>query len=123
MREFSEQNISKFKKTIKIQHRTKFAQDAYRVFANHIEKYFQECFPNENVKIYDKNNIYWIGAELKKKIAQKNVLLATSMSFPTEENRRAYKSAKNIVISKLHKAECKQFNEQFDLYGNGNHKK
>ena len=66
MREFSKQNISRFKKTIKIQHQTKFAQDAYRVFANHIDNYFQECFLNENVKINNKNYIYWIGAELKK---------------------------------------------------------
>ena len=36
---------------------------------------------------------------------QKNKLLATSKRYPTEGNKRAYKSARNIVISKLRKAE------------------
>ena len=66
------------------------AQDAYSIFANHINNYFQE-FQLKNVKIS------WIGAELKKEITQKNKLLATFKRFPTEEN----KSARNIVISKL----------------------
>ena len=128
MREFSEQNISKFKKKIKNTTWDEFyaiplAQDAYSVFANHINNYFQECFPTKNVNINYKNKISWIGAELKKEIAQKNKLLATSNRFPTEENRRAYKSARNIVISKLRNAERKHYDEQFDLYGNDNHKK
>ena len=128
MREFSEQNISKFKKKIKNTTWDEFyaiplAQDAYSVFASHINNYFQECFPTKNVNINYKNKISWIGAELKKEIAQKNKLLATSNRFPTEENRRAYKSARNIVISKLRNAERKHYDEQFDLYGNNNHKK
>ena len=49
--------------------------------------------------------------------------LATSKRFPTEENKRAYKSARNIVISKLRNAERKHYDEHFDLYGNDNHKK
>ena len=68
-----------------------------------INNYFQECFPTKNVKI-TYNFFFLIGAELKKEIAQKNKLLATSKRFPTEENRRAYKSARNIVISKLRNA-------------------
>ena len=84
------------------------AQDAYSVFANHINNYFQECFPKKNVKINYKNKITWIGADLKKEIAQK-------ISYPTDENKRAYKSARNIVISKLRKAERKHYDEQFDL--------
>ena len=128
MREFSEQNISKFNKKIKNTTWDEFyaiplAQDAYSVFANHINNYFQECFPSKKVKINYKNKISWIGVELKKEIAQKNKLLATSKRFPTEENRRAYKSARNIVISKLRNAERKHYDEQFDLYGNDNHKK
>ena len=99
------------------------AQDAYSVFANHINNYFQECFPKKNVKINYNNNITWIGADLKKEIAQKNKLLATAKRYPTDENKRAYKSARNIVISKLRKAERKHYDEQFDLYGNDNHKK
>ena len=80
--------------------------------------------PTKNVKINCKNKISWIGSELKKEIAQKNKLLAPSKCFPTEENRRAYKSARNIVISKLRNAERKHYDdEQFDLYGNDNHKK
>ena len=50
-------------------------------------------------------------------------LLATSKRDPTEGNKRGYKSARNIVISKLRKAECKHYDDQFDLYGNDNHKK
>ena len=123
MREFSELNISKFKKkkntTWDELYVIPLAQDAYSVFANHINNYFQECFPTKNVKI----KISWIGAELKKEIAQKNKLLATSKRFSTEENRRAHKSARNIVISKLRNAERKHYDEQFDLYGNDNHKK
>ena len=95
------------------------AQDAYSVFANHINNYFQECFPNRYVKINYRNKITWIGAELKKEIAQKNQILATSKCYPTEGN----KSARNIVISKLRKAERKHYDEQLDLYGNDNHKK
>ena len=53
----------------------------------------------------------------------KNKLLATAKRYPTDENKRAYKSARNIVISKLRKAERKHYDEQFDLYGNDNHKK
>ena len=49
MRDFSEQNISKFKKKIKNTIWDKFyaiplAQDAYSVFANHINNYFR-VFP------------------------------------------------------------------------------
>ena len=66
--------------------------------ANHINNYFQECFPTKNVKINYKNKISWIGSELKKEIAQKNKLLATSKRFPTEENRRAYKSDRNVFF-------------------------
>ena len=129
MREFSEQNISKFKKKKKKNttwdelYAIPLVQDAYSVFANYINNYFQECFPTKTVKINYKNENSWIGAELKKKIAQKNKLLATSKRFPTEENKRAYKSARNIVISKLRNAERKHYDEQFDLYGNDNHKK
>ena len=65
----------------------------------------------------------WIGAELKKEIAQKNKLLAISKRYPTEGNKRAYKSARNIVISKLRKVERKHYDDQLDLYGNDNHKK
>ena len=113
LRDFSEQNISKFKKKNKNTTWDKFyviplAQDAYSVFANHINNYFQECFPKKNVKINYKNKITWIGADLKKEIAQK-------ISYPTDENKRAYKSARNIVISKLRKAERKHYDEQFDL--------
>ena len=77
----------------------------------------------KNVKINYRNKITWIGAELKKEIAQKNKLLATSKRYPTEGNKRAYKSARNIVISKLRKAERKHYDDQLDLYGNDNHKK
>ena len=71
MRDFSEQNISKFKKKIKNTIWDKFyaiplAQDAYSVFANHINNYFKKCFPNKNVKINYRNKITWIGAELKR---------------------------------------------------------
>ena len=128
MRDFSEQNISKFKKKIKNTIWDKFyaiplAQDAYSVFANYINNYFKECFPNKNVKINYRNKITWIGAKLKKEIAQKNKLLAISKRYPTEGNKRAYKSARNIVISKLRKAERKHYDDQLDLYGNDNHKK
>ena len=75
------------------------------------------------VNINYKNKIIWIGADLKKEIAQKNKLLATAKRYPTDENKRAYKSAGNTVISKLRKAERKHYDEQFDLYGNDNHKK
>ena len=59
MREFSEQNISKFKKKIKNTTWDKFyaiplAQDAYSVFANHINNYFQECFPTKKLKLITK---------------------------------------------------------------------
>ena len=49
--------------------------------------------------------------------------MATAKRYPTDENKRAYKSARNIVISKLRKAERKHYDEQFDLYGTDNHKK
>ena len=49
--------------------------------------------------------------------------MATAKRYPTDENKRAYKSARNIVISKLRKAERKHYDEQFDLYGDDNHKK
>ena len=75
------------------------------------------------VNINYKNKIIWIGADLKKEIAQKNKLLATAERYPTDENKRAYKSAGNTVISKLRQAERKHYDEQFDLYGNDNHKK
>ena len=84
---------------------------------------FKECFPNKNVKINYRNKITWIGAELKNEIAQKNKLLAISKRYPTEGNKKAYKSARNIVISKLRKAERKHYDDQLDLYGNDNHKK
>ena len=81
-------------------------------------------FPKKNVKINYKNKITWIGADLKKEIAQKKyILLATAKRYPTGENKRAYKSARNIVISKLRNAERKHYDGQFDLYGNDNHKK
>ena len=62
MRDFSEQNISKFKKKIKNTIWDKFyaiplAQDAYSVFANHINNHFKECFPNKSVKINYRNKI------------------------------------------------------------------
>ena len=65
MRDFSEQNISKFKKKIKNTIWDKFyaiplAQEAYSAFANHINNYFKECFPNKNVKINYRNKITWI---------------------------------------------------------------
>ena len=59
----------------------------------------------------------------KERDRTKNKLLATAKRYPTDENKRAYKSARNIVISKLRKAERKHYDEQFDLYGNDNHKK
>ena len=49
--------------------------------------------------------------------------MATAKCYPTDENKRAYKGARNIVISKLRKAEHKHYDEQFGLYGNDNHKK
>ena len=49
--------------------------------------------------------------------------MATAKRYSTDENKRAYKSARNIVISKLREAERKHYDEQFDLYGNDNHKK
>ena len=59
----------------------------------------------------------------KERDCTKNKLLATAKRYPTDENKRAYKSARNIVISKLLKAERKHDDEQFDLYGDDNHKK
>ena len=59
----------------------------------------------------------------KRKRLHKKKILATAKRYPTDENKRAYKSARNIVISKLRKAERKHYDEQFDLYGNDNHKK
>ena len=49
------------------------AQDAYSVFANHINNSFI-FFPIKNVKINNKNKISWIDAEVKKEIAQNNIL-------------------------------------------------
>ena len=46
-----------------------------------------------------------------------------SSVFLLKKIRRTYKRARNIVIFKLRKAEHKHYDEQFDLYGNDNHKK
>ena len=76
MRDVSEQNISKFKKKIKNTIWDKFyaiplAQDAYSVFANHINNYFKECFPIKNVKLITGIKLLGLVRSLRKRLPKR----------------------------------------------------
>ena len=117
-RNFGNQNVSKFRKKLKAQnwnavYTAENAQMAFTQFINIIRHTFDECCPNEKIKINYKNRHVWINKNMKSDIEKREKLFKLEIKEPTEENMALYKSFRNIVISRQRKAEREYFSEQY----------
>ena len=108
MRNFSEKNISNFRKLLKKHDWTDLynIEDANLAFCNfmcNFKSYFDHCFPLQKIKINYKNRNPWISKEIKDAIKEREKLLSISIKTPTKINKKKYKKYKNEVLSKQRK--------------------
>ena len=121
MRNFSEKNISNFRKLLKKHDWTDLynIEDANLAFCNfmcNFKSYFDHCFPLQKIKINYKNRNPWISKEIKDAIKEREKLLSISIKTPTEINKKKYKKYKNEVLSKQRKAERDYYQAQLELH-------
>ena len=121
MRNFSEKNISNFRKLLMKHDWTDLynIKDANLAFCNfmcNFKLYFDHCFPLQKIKINYKNRNPWISKEIKDAIKEREKLLSISIKTPTEINKKKYKKYKNEVLSKQRKAERDYYQAQLELH-------
>ena len=71
---------------------------AFTQFVNIIRHTFDECCPNEKIKINYKNRHVWINKNMKSDIEKREKLFKLKLKEPTEEKIAIYKSFRNIVM-------------------------
>ena len=86
MRNFSEKNISNFRKLLKKYDWTDLynIKDANLAFCNfmcNFKSYFDHCFPLQKIKINYKNRNPWISKEIKDAIKERKKLLSISIQL------------------------------------------
>ena len=95
-RNFSNQNISKLKKTVRKHnwnevYSAESAQLVFTVFLKFIKLSFSECCPIEKIKINYRNRHDRISNDLKNEIREREKLYKLSVQHPTDANVSAYK--------------------------------
>ena len=90
-RNFSNQNISNLKKTVRKHnwnevYSAESAQLASTVFVKFIKLSFSECCPIEKIKINYRNRHDWISNDLKNEIRDREKLYKLSVQHPTDAN-------------------------------------
>ena len=93
MRNFSEKNISNFRKLLKKHDWTDLynIKDANLAFCNfmcNFKSYFDHCFPLQEIKINYKNRNPWINKKIKDDIKEREKLLSISIKTPTKINKK-----------------------------------
>ena len=99
MKNFSEKNISNFRKLLKKHgwsdlYNIKDANLAFFNFMCNFKSHFDHCFPLQKIKINYKNKNSWINKEIKDAIKEREKLLSISIKTPTELNKKSTKSLK-----------------------------
>ena len=104
VRDFSEKNISKLKKSFKNNdwlslYSDDDAQHAFTHFINFAKDSFDSYCPFKDIRIKYENRHPWVNAEIKHEIANREKLLITKKLNPTPQNREKHRVARNNVTS------------------------
>ena len=95
-RNFGNQNVSKFRKMLKIQNWNNVffeecVQTAFSEVMKIITSSFNECCSLEKVKVIYKNRHDWVTKELKADMKKREEMFKLSKKDPTEHNIQAHK--------------------------------
>ena len=80
-------------------------QRAYDIFHDIYSTLYDECFPMVKIKLGRRNSKPWLSNELKNMIKQKNRLYKRNKQYPTYQRELEYKSFRNSLSKRIHKAE------------------
>ena len=80
-------------------------QSAYDLFHDTYSTLYNECFPMVRYKYGKRNSKPWLTEELKHMIKKKNLLYKKSKQYPSYKRESEYRSFRNIVSKRIHKAE------------------
>ena len=103
-RNFSNQNVSKFRKKWKAQnwnavYTAENVQMAYTQFINIIRHTFDECCPNEKIKINYKNRHVWINKNMKSDIEKQEKLFKLKLIKSQQKKTLHYINRLEILLS------------------------
>ena len=119
--DFSQKNISKFKKHLKREnwepvYNTVGANNAFSLFQDIINTSVSKIFPEKMHKITYENRYPWMSNSLRQSIREKNSLSLDYMLAPTNQIlKNKYKAKKSDVSSRLRNDELRYISNQLEL--------